>query len=93
MNKLKYVIVYFVLINVVSFILFLADKEKAKRDKWRIRESTLHMTSFLGGAFGSIAAMVLFHHKIRKPLFVIITIIALIFSIFIYYNLYAFLVL
>ena len=91
MDKLKYVIAYFVLINMVSFIMFLADKEKAKKDKWRIRESTLHIAGFLGGGLGSIAAMLLFHHKTKKPGFVIVTLIALFFNVFIYYNLYVFL--
>lgn len=91
MDKSKYIVAYFVLINAASFILFLADKRKAKKDRWRIKESTLHMVSFLGGAVGSIAAMILFHHKVRKPRFVIITLIALIFNVFAYYNSYIFL--
>lgn len=90
MNKLKYITAYIILINVVSFILFFADKEKAKRDKWRIKESTLYLVSFLGGATGSFAAMLLFHHKIRKPLFVIITLTAVAFNIFIFYCLYTY---
>ncbi len=93
MNKLEYVLSYFVLINIVSFILFFLDKEKAKRDKWRIKEKTLHTASFFGGVFGSIAAMILFHHKTRKRGFVVITFIALVFNIFIYYNLYNYLML
>jgi uncharacterized membrane protein YsdA (DUF1294 family) len=91
MNNIKYIMIYFALINLISFILFFIDKQKAKRDKWRIQEKTLHITSFLGGTIGSIAAMILFHHKTRKPLFVVITIIALIFNIFIYYQIYNYL--
>lgn len=93
MNKLEYVLTYFALINIVSFILFFLDKEKAKRDKWRIQEKTLHTASFFGGVLGSIAAMILFHHKTRKPGFVAITFIALLFNIFIYYKLYNYLML
>ena len=68
--------------------MFFADKQKAKSDKWRIEEKTLHLTSFLGGTLGSIAAMMLFHHKTRKPAFVAITGIALIFNIFLIYELF-----
>lgn len=68
--------------------MFFVDKQKAKRDKWRIEEKTLHLTSFLGGTLGSIAAMVLFHHKTRKPAFVAITGIALIANIFVIYEMY-----
>lgn len=93
MNKFEYVLTYFVCINIASFILFFLDKEKAKRDRWRIPEKTLHSFSFMGGVFGSIAAMTLFHHKTKKPVFVVITIIALLFNIFIYYKTYEYLML
>lgn len=88
MNKLEYTLTYLVCINVMSFIVFFLDKEKAKKDRWRIQERTLHTLSFLGGVIGSIAAMFVFHHKTKKPLFVAITIIALLFNIFVYYNAY-----
>lgn len=88
MDSIKYILIYFGLINLISFILFFIDKQKAKRDKWRIQEKTLHISSFLGGTLGSIAAMILFHHKTKKPAFVAITALALIFNIFIGYQLY-----
>jgi uncharacterized membrane protein YsdA (DUF1294 family) len=72
---------YLLIINLISFALFFIDKQKSKRDKWRIKESTLHFVSFLGGTLGSIAAMILFHHKTKKPMFVMITIIALLTNI------------
>ncbi len=87
-NYFKYILIYFGLINLVSFIMFFLDKQKAKKEKWRIKEKTLHLTSFLGGTLGSIAAMLLFHHKTRKPAFVVITGIALITNIFVIYELY-----
>ena len=85
MDKIKYITVYLIIINIISFILFFTDKQKAKKDKWRIKESTLHLAGFLGGIIGSITAMILFHHKTKKPMFVIITIIALLFNIFVLY--------
>lgn len=88
MSKLEYVLTYFACINIISFIVFFLDKEKAKKDKWRIQERTLHTLSFMGGVVGSIGAMILFHHKTKKTLFVAITIIALLFNIFVYYNAY-----
>jgi len=87
-NYLKYILIYLVLINLISFIMFYVDKQKAKRDKWRIQEKTLHLTSFLGGTLGSIVAMLLFHHKTKKTAFVVITGIALIENIFVIYELY-----
>ena len=85
---IKYLAIYFIIINLISFVLFYVDKQKARRDKWRIEEKTLHLTSFLGGTIGSIAAMMLFHHKTRKPGFVAVTAIALILNLFAIYGLY-----
>jgi uncharacterized membrane protein YsdA (DUF1294 family) len=93
MNKIEYALIYFVCINIMSFIVFFLDKEKAKKDKWRIQERTLHTLSFLGGVIGSIAAMIVFHHKTRKPVFVAITLLALLFNVFVYYNAYKYIIL
>lgn len=82
----KYILFYLLVTNVTSFVLFFSDKQKAKKDKWRIKESTLHIAGFMGGIIGSIAAMILFHHKTKKPMFVVITIIALLFNIFVAYE-------
>lgn len=89
MDNIKYILIYLGFINIVSFVLFFIDKEKAKRDRWRIQEKTLHTTSFLGGVLGSIAAMILFHHKTKKPIFVAITGLALLVDIFVAYQIYA----
>lgn len=88
MDNIKYILIYLGIINIISFALFFIDKEKAKRDRWRIQERTLHTTSFLGGVLGSIAAMILFHHKTKKPLFVAVTGLALLFDIFVVYQIY-----
>lgn len=87
MTNIKYIMFYIIIINIISFLLFFADKQKSKKDKWRIKESTLHIMSFMGGVLGSITAMILFHHKTKKPKFVIITIIALIFNGILVYKL------
>lgn len=88
MDNIKYILIYFALINVISFILFFIDKQKAKRDRRRIRERTLHISSFLGGSIGSIAAMILFRHKTKKPVFVAVTVLALIFNVYVIYQVY-----
>ena len=41
----------------------LVDKWKAKKNRWRIRESTLLLVAALGGSVGSLAGMYLFRHK------------------------------
>ena len=87
MSKLTLTLVYLAVINLMSFIIFFIDKQKSKKGKWRIQEKTLHTFSFMGGVFGSIAAMLLFHHKTKKPDFIIITIIALLLTLFLAYKL------
>ena len=78
-----YLLLYLLIINLVSFMMFYIDKRKAIKDKWRIKESSLHLVSFAGGVYGSITAMFLFHHKNRKIKFCLITALALLLNIFI----------
>ncbi len=68
---MKYLIGYLILINAVSFLLMLIDKQKAKKKKWRIRESTLLLSAAAGGSLGSLAGMYLFRHKTLHPKFTI----------------------
>lgn len=62
---------YLVTINAAGFLIMLADKEKAKKHRWRIPEATLLTVAALGGSIGSLAGMKVFHHKTKKPKFYI----------------------
>lgn len=62
---------YLVTINAAGFLIMLADKEKAKKHLWRIPEATLLTVAALGGSIGSLAGMIVFHHKTKKPKFYI----------------------
>ncbi len=64
-------IIYMVLINVFSFFLYGYDKLMAIKGKRRIPEKRLIFFAVIGGAFGSLLAMLIFHHKIRKKKFYI----------------------
>ena len=37
----KNIIMYFVVINIIGFLIMYIDKQKAKKGKWRIPEKTL----------------------------------------------------
>lgn len=52
-------------ISAVAFILYGADKGRAKRGAWRIPEKVLLGFSFFGGAPGGILGMLAFRHKTR----------------------------
>ena len=54
--------------NVLAFALFAADKSRARRGKWRIKESVLMFFALVGG-IGAALAMGLLRHKIRKTKF------------------------
>ncbi len=57
---------YLIIINIINFIMFGIDKAKAKKNKWRIPESTLLGLSLIGGSLGGIMAMTSFRHKTKK---------------------------
>ena len=54
------------LMSLVTFILFGADKRRAVRKQWRIPERTLLLFSLFFGAAGAFIGMYVFHHKTRK---------------------------
>ena len=61
-----YFMSYLIVINVVAFILCYTDKKLAIFHKRRIPENTLLLVSIMGGCYGFLASMYLFHHKTRK---------------------------
>lgn len=60
---------YFIAINLLTFLLYGLDKYKAIRREWRIPERALLLMAFVGGAFGALSAMRIFRHKTRKGRF------------------------
>ena len=57
--------IYLLLINAWAFLLMLIDKYKAKKNLWRIRESTLLLIAAIGGSIGALAGMYTFRHKTK----------------------------
>lgn len=68
---LEYFLYYLIIINILTFIIYGIDKEKAKKGQWRIPESILLLLAVMGGSSGAWFGMRKFHHKIRKPKFYI----------------------
>ena len=68
-NYLLYIIIYLVIINVITFVVYGIDKWKAKKAKWRIRESTLLGLAAIGGSIGALLAMKILRHKTLHPQF------------------------
>lgn len=65
------IVLYFVIINIIGFLIMFIDKQKAKRGAWRIPEKTIFIITALGGGIGTIAGMYAFRHKTQKLQFVI----------------------
>ena len=57
--------IYLVIINLIAFLTFGADKRRARRDRRRVRESTLFLLAVLGGSAGALLGMYVFRHKTR----------------------------
>ena len=58
-------LLYILIINAAAFLLMLADKRKAKKNRWRIPEATLMGVAAIGGSLGAILGMRLFRHKTK----------------------------
>lgn len=57
--------IYLVIINIAGFALMGIDKERAKRNQWRIPEKTLFTCALIGGSLGCIMGMNTFRHKTK----------------------------
>lgn len=65
------ILIWLIVINVISVIVCIADKIKAKKHKRRISEKTLFLLSFLGGALFMYITMRLIRHKTLHKKFMI----------------------
>lgn len=70
-NQEIYLLIYLSIINLITFIVYGIDKNKAQNKQWRIPESTLIFLSLIGGGLGSLISMVIFKHKLSKKKFYI----------------------
>lgn len=75
-------LIYYLIINIIAFLLYGMDKWKAKLGAWRIPEKTLLGVALLGGGLGALLGIQLFRHKTRHlsfrilvPLFLILHIV------------------
>ncbi len=74
---MKALYAYLAAANVITALLYGADKAKARRGAWRIPERVLLGCGICGGALGALLGMRLFHHKTRHWYFTAINTAAL----------------
>lgn len=82
---MDYLLYYFLIINIVNFIIFALDKQKAKKHKWRVPEAWLFFISFIGGSLGGLLSMKIMRHKTNKASFYLGLPILLILNMLFYY--------
>lgn len=68
---LKFIFIYFFIINFTGFLIMFIDKSRAKHKEWRIPEKTLMGISAIGGSIGMLFGMHIFHHKTKHIKFTI----------------------
>lgn len=62
---------FFLIVNVVAFVVAGYDKYLAVNNRFRIPEKTLFTIAFCGGSVGMLLAMLIFRHKISKTSFIV----------------------
>ncbi|UJL45025.1 DUF1294 domain-containing protein [Virgibacillus sp. NKC19-16] len=71
MNELNTILIYILGVNGITFFLMGRDKQKAKKQHYRIPERTFWTLSVLGGSLGSYSGMKVFRHKTKHRSFVV----------------------
>ena len=67
----KSVLIYLVVINIITFIVYVDDKRRAKKRSWRTSEASLIGLAVIGGSVGALLAMLIARHKTRHIEFII----------------------
>ena len=56
----------YLLLSILTFILYCIDKRRAIHQQWRIPEFTLHLFELMGGWSGALFAQKIIRHKNKK---------------------------
>ncbi len=65
------ILLYLAIVSLVSVIVTVFDKLRAKSHGWRVPEKTLLFLSIFGGSIAMLLTMNIVHHKTNKPKFMI----------------------
>lgn len=65
----RWLFVAYLLLSLLTFLAYAADKAAARNGKWRTPESSLHVLALLGGWPGALLAQQFFRHKSVKTAF------------------------
>ncbi len=69
-KQASFLILYaYIIISLVTFLIYGWDKSAAKKNHWRTPENNLHFLSLIGGWPGALIAQIFFRHKSKKQPF------------------------
>lgn len=60
---------FYMIVSLLTFIMYAVDKSAAKKGAWRTQERTLHLLSLAGGWPGALVAQQKLRHKSKKQSF------------------------
>jgi uncharacterized membrane protein YsdA (DUF1294 family) len=66
-----YLSIYLAIINALGLLLMLIDKQRARKQAWRIPERILMTVAAIGGSLGTLIGMHLFRHKTKHLKFML----------------------
>ncbi len=79
-------IYYFLIINLISYLVYFYDKKQALNDNYRVSEKFLLSLVIIGGTFGALGSMLIYKHKIRKLTFLLKYVVANILFSYLFYT-------
>ena len=63
------ILTIYMVVSLVTYVVYAMDKSAAKKGDWRTQENTLHLLSLLGGWPGAVVAQRRLRHKSKKESF------------------------
>lgn len=69
---IRYIAVYLIVVNLITFIIYGADKHRARQGRRRIQEMTLLVLAVVGGSLGALLGIYGFRHKTKHKKFTIL---------------------
>lgn len=65
----EYILLIYLVVSIITYVVYAIDKSAAQSGTWRVSESTLHMLALVGGWPGALIAQQTLRHKSRKEAF------------------------
>jgi len=66
-----FLMAYLAAISLLAVVLTIRDKRAARKNKWRVRESTLLLVTALGGSVAMLLTMHVIRHKTKHAKFMV----------------------